>query len=194
MTQHYLSHFPSPPSFLLPACHFSFLLFQKLPWERKTPTCVILWKLRILTSSRSPTFSLVRQDWRVGRYCEVATFDKRLKRVCVVQLREILLRAFAKVPHPDFSRVVLVKPALFHTQSEPGNESRVKLFFLPTHTLTHTCSHTQTHVHAHRKIYSTRMWWRAWRGTSLKPCLGAKWEAGAKPSSADPQNIRGGKT
>ena len=161
------------------------------------------------------------------------------------------------VPNPD--SVILVKTALFQAWWEPGNESRVELFFLPTyihtivHTCTsthiHTCAHTSTHTHTHahththtsihaqmhtsihthththksqamwplapllfptpsppsppfspgcitcqpREIYSTSMWWRAWRGTPLKPTMSGSnrrnWSKVFKP-----QNIRGGKT
>ena len=44
-----------------------------------------------------------------------------------------------------------------------------------------------------REIYSTSMWWRAWRGTPLKPTMSGSnrrnWSKVFKP-----QNIRGGKT
>ena len=95
------------------------------------------------------------------------------------------------VPNPDFSHVVLVKPALFQAWWEPWNWN-----VLPPYIYTHNCTHMHihthtTHTHTYTHTPSQAMWPLApslfpplFSPQATWPCLGAKGEAGAKSSSA----------
>ena len=62
------------------------------------------------------------------------------------------------VPNPDFSHVVLVKPALFQAWWEPWNWN-VLPPYIYTHNCTHMHIHTHTHTtHTHTQPHSTWYW------------------------------------